>query len=111
MAFLSILRDVILLLHTCRSVKFWSATTVFPQPVRPLPPSLLYDLIRTVNRPQTAGKADLLPLESPRDRPSCHSSSINENRNTKIHALVRPAYISLLRSRPVPFQCTICPTP
>jgi hypothetical protein len=30
LAFLSILRDVILLLQTCRSVKFWSATIVLP---------------------------------------------------------------------------------
>ena len=54
LAFLSILRDLLPFLQTCRSVKCWSATTVFPQPVRPLPPLPPYDLIRTVNRPQNS---------------------------------------------------------
>jgi hypothetical protein len=93
-AFLSILRDVILLLETCRSMKFWSSRTVFPEPVRPLPPSLPYDLIRTVNRPQNGWQGRSSPFGIITRQTPCHYPSINENRNRVMHSFGRrlPVY-------------------
>jgi len=93
-AFLSILRDVILLLQTCRSMKFWSARTVFPEPVRPLPPSLPYDLIRTVNRPQNGWQGRSSPIGITTRQTPCHYPSINENRNRVMRSFGRrlPVY-------------------
>src|SRR6267378_2914585 len=57
--FLSILRDVLFLSHTCAPKKFWRANMVFPQPARGLSSDRSILLSRSLTRRRVFGIDDL----------------------------------------------------